>query len=440
MEWAISSKLRAFKFGALDISAPAFLGLLISTLLIFCGIIFRTYTISMSSGSMEAARQLGLPFMLAEMAFIFAAARNGLDPASIWRQLPRYVRWVATSFLCTFWIGSVFFSPVMMPSITHNLFFLIHLIFAAAIYSSIGRFGVTELDSMAKNLAIGLAIFCVMTAYAFLFHPPLSSMPNKQIIWQFAIPGFISLRLFGAFCGAIFCFMLGILLIAEENKRLNIWYFMWLTLSATMMIWSGTRAAVVGSLSAFIVVALIYRFRPSAYSAMGIAVCLVVSTILAIALIPYGDATFMVIAAGDGASTDAISGGRISYWTAVWKAYEQVPIFGGGPFASSFLIEKGQQVHVQPHNIVLQFLITWGFLAASLALILLAIATWHVHRIALLNRMVIPLLLMLDCLLVMSLFDGMMHFAQHLMLIMICFGMIFGYQRVQAASLITKIC
>jgi exopolysaccharide production protein ExoQ len=93
------------------------------------------------------------------------------------------------------------------------------------------------------------------------------------------------------------------------------------------------------------------------------------------------------------------------------------------------LIDVDPPRHVQPHNILLQFLMSWGGPATALALTMMAIVTLKAHIIATQHRIVLPFLMMLDCLLVMSLLDGMTHFAQHLMLIMIGYGAIFGYQR-----------
>jgi hypothetical protein len=217
----------------------------------------------MPSTGMEIARQFGLPFMLAELVFILSAIDKGFSLKSIFIQNTICVKWLAGLFLGTYWIGSIFYSEMAVLSFIYNIFFVVHVLFAYAVAQTIGCFKSDDLDRTAKNLVIGLFIFCLMTAYALIFHPPFSSMPKNEIIWQFAIPGFISLRLFGAFCGAIFCFILGVLFLADEQKRLNGWHILWLTLSAGMMIWSGTRAAVFGSMVTLVLVVAVYRVRPT---------------------------------------------------------------------------------------------------------------------------------------------------------------------------------
>ncbi len=405
------------------------LGIILSALLVGCGLVFRTYMIAMPTQGMEMARQFGLPFVAAELAVIVWALRQGLDFAGAWRKLPTYAQWLWGLFLATFWIGSVFVSEVKILAILHSLFLLVHIAFACAVAHLVGRFEQNELEKMAKMLVIGLCIFCAMTAYAFVFHPPFDTMPNNEIVWQFAIPGFISLRLFGAVCGALFCFLLGTHFLAAEQKRLTYWHWFWITLSAGMMIWSGTRAAVLGSFAVLMLVLFFYRIRPPWRVSLGIFLSLAVASCLAIMLVPYGDPTFLLYAPGDGASTGAASGGRFEYWASVWQTYLTVPLFGAGPFAVSYMVDAEPMRHVQPHNIVLQFLLSWGAIATGLALVIMAIVTLKAHVIARQHRIVLPFLMMLDCLLVMSLFDGMTHFAQQLMLIMIGYGAIFGYQQ-----------
>jgi exopolysaccharide production protein ExoQ len=414
-----------------EISSPVFplvfLGSLIVGLLIFCGFLFWTYTISMPVQSMEMVRQLGLPFIVAELAFILWAATRGFRLDAFWRGLAPYLKWSVLLFLGTFWIGSAFYSEVRPLAVLHNIFMLIQLVFACALAFAVGRFDYEDIHKMATALAAGLLLFCGMTAYAFTFHPPLSSMPNNEIIWQYAVPGFISLRLFGAFCGALFCFLLGVCILADERKKLNFWHIAWMILAAAMVIWSGTRAAVLGAIVATAMAMVFFRVRPSLKAVAAFCIAIAIATAIALALVPKGDILFLLYTSGDVATGDAATGGRLEYWTSVWNAYLHYPIFGAGPYATGFLLDGGDVVHVQPHNIVLQFLITWGAIATFFALVIMAIATWKVHRIAARHRIILPFLMMLDCLLLMSLLDGMTHFAQPLMLIMISYAAIFGY-------------
>lgn len=405
----------------------AAIGVGISFLLVLNGILFKTYAIAMASPPVEAARQFGLLYILAEIGVILYALRQGLDVRQIWSGLSRFARYCSVFFLSIFWIGGAFQSEMPLFATAQNIMLIIHIVFAFAVYHSVSRIEVSGMHRLVMALAAGLLVFCGMTAFAFLNHPPLETMPNNEIIWQFAIPGFISLRLFGAFCGAIFCFMLAQLLLDEEAGQKRFWPYVWLTLCAAMTIWSGTRNAVVGVLIAAMIMMIFYRLRPlDRRSGAFLFLSIIVATFLAISFIPFNDPNFMLISAGDGASADSMSGGRLTYWLAIWKAYQTVPLFGAGPFASFWILPEGAATHVQPHNIILQFLTSWGLPATMAAVAMLSYATWKAHVVALKCRNILPFLSMLDSLLVMSFFDGTLHFAQPLMLIMMAFGAIFN--------------
>ena len=420
----------AFQFTA----APNFkpmplfaIGGLISLLLIFNGLLFRTYFIAMESETWEAARQFGLLYILAELGVIIFAMRRGLNPLDLWSNLPKALRYCCVFFLATFWIGGAMHSEVALLATLQNMIFLIHPLFATAVYHLFTRIDAAGLRGLVLTLAIGLVIFCGMTAYAFINHPPLDSMPNNEIIWQFIIPGFISVRLFGAFCGAIFCLFLTQLLLDEESGYKRFWPYVWGTICGAMTVWSGTRNAVLGIVVSMSVMLIYYRLRPIGLKAVGsLIISTVVATSLAMSLIPFNDQAFMLISGDDNASAQSISGGRASYWTALWDAYQTVPVFGAGPFASFWILPAGEPLHVQPHNIILQFLLSWGFPAAISALGIISYVTWQAHRIGLKHRNALPLLAMFDCLLVMSFFDGMFYFAQFLMLLMISLGVVFS--------------
>lgn len=411
------------------------LGVLISVLLILNGLLFKTYAIAMTSPTWEAARQLGLSYVFAETCVIIYAVRRGLDLGKIWSGLPFHVRSAAALFLIYFWIGGTFFSDAAPFALAQNVIFIVHVLFALATYHSMTLVDVSSLRQFVHPLGIGLFVFCGMTAWAFLNHPPITTMPDGEIIWQFVIPGFISVRLFGAFCGAIFCLLLAQLLLDEESEPRRISPYLWLTLCGAMTVWSGTRNAILGIVVVAAIMLIFYGIRVRGLKSLFYLVVSAATAIgLALSLIPFNDPAFMLVALQDTATAESISGGRASYWNDVWNAYLTVPWFGAGPFASFWILPDGAQTHVQPHNIILQFLLSWGLPATLLALAILAYATWKAHCVCFRQRQALPFLAMLDCLLVMSLFDGMAHFAQPLMLMMICFGVIFSTTKCAEAS------
>jgi hypothetical protein len=65
---------------------------------------------------------------------------------------------------------------------------------------------------------------------------------------------------------------------------------------------------------------------------------------------------------------------------------------------------------------ILEFLLNWGLIAAAAASYLLARLVAALHRQAARDRALVPFVLLVDCLLALGLFDGTLHFAQHLMM------------------------
>ena len=113
----------------------------------------------------------------------------------------------------------------------------------------------------------------------------------------------------------------------------------------------------------------------------------------------------------------------------VIDAIAEYPLLGAGSAASSWALPSTSQQHVQPHNVVLQFLLSWGIFGTAAALFLIARATHKAYIIARSAPLAIPFMAMVCCLLVNALFDGAFYFARHVMLMMIGFGVIFAIGR-----------
>ena len=70
-----------------------------------------------------------------------------------------------------------------------------------------------------------------------------------------------------------------------------------------------------------------------------------------------------------------ISTGRSTTWALSLNAVKQSPLFGLGPNGFYFIPDRIYGDH--PHNFVIQFLVEWGVIGASLLLLLLAYLTWQ---------------------------------------------------------------
>ena len=131
----------------------AHLGMLFSALLLFMGFAFPTYDIKMQSDQLDFMRQVGLPFMVAELAVVLFAASRGFSIDATWRALPRSTRIALALFLATFWISSVFVSPFPVFSTTLCLVTVSHLLFLGALVHVLGPASVKDIEASALWMA-----------------------------------------------------------------------------------------------------------------------------------------------------------------------------------------------------------------------------------------------------------------------------------------------
>lgn len=393
--------------------------------LILSALLFRTYHGTMYSQLGEFARQLGTPHLAAEVILILVALGRGASITTAFNALPRAQRWMLLLFGAGMWIGTTLASRLPSYAFAFNASMIVHMIFAATLAQClvVSREGMRVLVG---QIGIGVVTLALLTAWQFISHPPLDAMPDGTIIWQFIIPGFISVRLLGAYCGALCCFLIGWLLIQDRTTRVPVWAWAVVFLTLGFTFWSGTRAAILAMGAALAVAMTIYRARMIWQRWLALAVLAAGALAVAIALIPYDDPAFMLFHTSDLRSANGFSGGRLEYWLAVIDAIMRFQLFGAGPGASAWALAPDLYRHFQPHNVVLESLLNWGMLAGGCALSLLAVATWHAHRRVLARPELLPFLMMLDGLLAMSLVDGTLHFARHIMLAMICYAAIFA--------------
>lgn len=216
--------------------------------------------------------------------------------------------------------------------------------------------------------------------------------------------------------------------------RVHAFYY----LSVGMTIWSGTRAAILAIVLTAVFLILVRRRMPD-FRALGIIATLTgAAATTAWLLLPYNDPAFMLFASSDTAGAEQMSGGRLALWAATIDRWQLSPLLGWGSGSQFWEVYVGWP-HTQPHNAVLQFLISWGIVGAASALWLLGRAILKVHMIAGHNDAVQPILAILYTLLLMSLLEGMLHYPRFIMLIMVAFASIMAYNansRKQAVNLV----
>ena len=369
---------------------------------------YPTFIHQMPQPWIEWTRLLEFPFVAAEIGFILWSQRQTGNRLWVLSHCPIDIKLAATLLLVGLFTSTLLISRMPWVSILISLFTLIHIRFALAVFDlSLSRDD-DGFDAMLRWLAIGLVPLTFLTAWRFNFPPPASAVPGGAIEWASALPGFISVRHFGSWTGAVAAGLLASLLFSPQPRWFG-WRQAAYVLAAALTIWSGTRGAIFGMAVAMGLLVLLGRRLPS-FRAVGIAATLTgVACIAAWICVPHGLPEFLLWVSADDASADAMSGGRLALWIATTARWLQSPIFGWGSGSTFWEVYVGW-AHTQPHNVVLQFLMSWGIVGAVGGLWLLGRAVIAASGFAAGQRQLYPALAVLYCLLAMSLIEGMLHY------------------------------
>lgn len=389
---------------------------------IVSALIYPTYMHKMQNPALEFSRLLEMPFVALELGVIFWAHRSGMDRRAMWAALPRDIKAASMVFLVGVFASSIFISQNPTFSITMSLITVIHLLFSLAVLHLLSdRNKVGNESQFLPLLGVGLGIFTLYTAWWFSFPPPESEVFGGKIEWSSAVPGFISVRHFGAWAGVIAA-AFAVRILYQQGQHSLGWDHALYFLAAAMTIWSGTRAAVLGIIFAVIAVALIKRTLPNFRNIVLAALLTGLGAVFAFVLLPH-DPAFYLWQTGDAASLNKMGGNRPALWAATFTRWLDSPILGWGS-GSTFWEVFVNWPHTQPHNVVLQFLISWGIVGAAGGMWLLGRAIVAVHRSVIAQPEQLALLAMLDALLVQSLLEGMLHYPRFIIAIILLFAMI----------------
>lgn len=409
------------------------LGVVIGVVMpVVAALCYPTYVHLMPTPWVERTRLAELPFVLCELVLIQLALRRGYADRAIWDRLPQDVRWASGLLLVGLTVSSLVVSRDRSTSIALSLFTLVHLRFAAAAFFMARAHPATPRPFMLA-LGAGLIALAALTAWKFALPPPAASVPGGRIEWGSALPGFINVRHFGAWTGAIAAGLMLWLLYGQDGRDRRPIACLYL-LAAGMTCWSGTRAAVLAMVVVAIVAALTLRRLPDRRPAVLVGGLSAAALACALLLAPAGQPDFMLYSFGDGASANAATGGRLVLWRATLARWLEAPLFGWGSGSTFWEVYVGWS-HTQPHNVVLQFLISWGLVGAAGGLWLLVRAIGAMHRFGMSDDGLRPLAGLLYALLFQSLLEGMLHYPRFIMVIMVGFAVILAKRDGERAGL-----
>lgn len=405
------------------------LGLTIGVIMpVIAALLYPVYMHQMQPPWAEWTRLMELPFVACELAIILVAREKGYRDALIWRQLPRDVIVALGLLLAGLVVSSVFVSRNVAASVTFSIITLVHLRFCAAIFfmaRAEERTGDTRpsiFHRFGSGLVVGLVVLAMLTIWKFQLPPPEWTVPGGKIEWASALPGFINVRYFGSWTGAIAAGLL-LALLYGAPRRTGM-YGLWYLLAAGLTFWSGTRAAVLAMGAVTLIALISLRRLPSVPGMTRVASLSALAMLGAIVLAPDEEA-FSLFARDNLGSADALTSGRLALWHATFARWLEAPLFGWGSGSTFWEVNVGWW-HTQPHNTLLLFLVSWGIVGAAGALWLLGRALIFVHRRAMADDSLRPVAGTLYALLSMSIFAGMLHYPRFVMLIMFCFGILFA--------------
>ena len=327
-------------------------------------------------------------------------------------------------FVFGLFASSLLVSEQALTSVVISTSMCVHLLFGLSVYHLVERNGDEIMRTLPYGLGLGLIMLAFLTAWKFLAPPPASSVYGGVIEWNAALPGFISVRHFGSWTGAIAGLFAGIILARKDQGRLD--WRDWLYLVAIgMTIWSGTRAAVLAIGVACCVQIISTRQWPSLHTIGRLSILTGMAATLAWGLLPLQAPEFRLFQSADEYSSLSAAGtGRVEMWVQTFHRWLDAPLLGWGSGSTFWEVFIGWP-HTQPHNFVLQFLISWGIVGASGAFWLLGRTVVRAHRIVSRDQCALwPLMTCLYTLLGMACLEGMLHYPRFIMLIVALFAII----------------
>jgi exopolysaccharide production protein ExoQ len=379
--------------------------------------LFPTYMHRMPIPVWEWARLQELPFVALEFAIVVWAIVKGMEFRQIWSNLSRDTRFALGLFVIGLWSSTLLVSRVPLTSIVISATMVIHLLFACSVYFLVGRNREDTLDSFPRWCGVGLAMLAFLTAWRFALPPPPSDVFGGKIEWHAAVPGFISVRHFGSWTGAITAMFAALIMARKEQDRLE-WVDWFFLLAMGLTIWSGTRAAILAIGVAGLIQLISSRKLPSLHTLGRLSILTGSSAIIAYLLIPYNQPEFMLIgSASEFSSISAAGTGRVELWTQTLQRWLEAPMFGWGSGSTFWEVFAGWR-HTQPHNFLFQFLISWGIVGTIGAVWLLGRAVVAAHSVVSRSQPELwPLLTCTYALLAMACLEGMLHYPRFVMLI-----------------------
>lgn len=381
-------------------------------------LLFRTYGYEVTPLAWEMVRHFSIFYSVCELVVVWLALRSGLDLTGFWGRLGSWDKTALTLWLATFWIGSLL-SQQPVYSLVAVLSWPIHLLFALSVWHLASRRCLSTEESaglIGAGIAVVVSGLLLAIAVHFAQAPDPAMLANGKVFWAGAIPGFLSVRLFGVVAAYAGLFGAGLLLSGQDRGRRRVAAVL-VVLGFAALCWSSTRAAVPAFFAALLLVPLVMRCRPRGRDWAIVVGCLAMAAGLS-ALAPAPDASFGLLRTigvqAPGGAGD-ITSERSDIWRVAIDAIAQRPIIGHGEGSTRWLVEQKTGGHVQPHNILLQLFLHWGAVAACAALWLAGRAIAAMLASVRRDPALLPFAMIVVAAPIAALFDGALYYPQMVM-------------------------
>jgi O-antigen ligase len=300
-----------------------------------------------------------LPVVVAEVVVIIIAIRAGLLTELRRNPVPPAAAialgvWVAIA------IGtSLFVAPAPGISMRWTLHWVIHLAFGFSVAYLAGRaFKIRDL------VTCYLAGFLV---YVLLFLVFVVTAWNVRTDWVFNLPGAIHIRHVGIYAAAMTGMSIGAM--ARPGGRTARAALIAVTaIGFALGAWSGSRGMLLSVGAATVLAAVVIPAMRRPLILVTAALCLVAG-IVAVAWLPVPDHQMWGLGREVAATTQhEVTTGRIQIWKNVIHAIARRPIFGYGRGQMPIVAPFGRMG--QPHNYILQLLLSSGVAGLACAAVL----------------------------------------------------------------------
>ena len=344
-------------------------GLSVGFLPVLSGILFRTYSYHVTPDWYEVCRQFDALFVMFEVAVILIARERGMNYGRLVAGLSTGEKIAACTFLATFWISSIFVSQVPALSAFRVVAWCIHIAFGCSVFYLSATISQKGMERFSMACFLGLCAYVPLLVAHFAFPPEAASRSGEVIVWSSALPGYLSVRLFGFTTAVLALMAIGLLWPRRRVVFSDWWVYAGLVLSLTLTFWSGTRGGIYAILLGSLALPFLARERPRFLWLCVIVAATVVAWMVS-EMLYQPNSAFGLVRSESGQLGSTFTTGRYDIWLKTIALIAQRPLLGWGESAIMWLLpnDAGNQ---QPHNALLQMLLSWGAVATAAALYLI---------------------------------------------------------------------